>query len=47
MTLHNELRSELMGYLVGFKEWSDVKNEISRITKPGGKVISFGWKGLK
>lgn len=23
--------------------WSDLKNEITRIIKPGGKVISFGW----
>lgn len=23
--------------------WSDQKKEISRILKPGGKVISFGW----
>ena len=23
--------------------FSDLKNEISRITKPGGYVLSFGW----
>jgi len=23
--------------------WANVKNEIARIIKPGGKVISFGW----
>lgn len=23
--------------------WADMKNEIARITKPGGVVISFGW----
>lgn len=31
--------------------WRNLKEEISRITKPGGKVISFGWNsggiGLK
>lgn len=28
------------------KWWADVKNEIARITKPGGKVISFGWNSM-
>jgi len=23
--------------------WSDIKKEIARVVKPGGKVISFGW----
>tara|TARA_R110002096_G_C14245089_1_gene693200 strand:- start:91 stop:618 length:528 start_codon:yes stop_codon:yes gene_type:complete len=25
------------------KFWGDIKNEISRVTKKGSKVISFGW----
>lgn len=23
--------------------WSEIKNEVARIVRPGGKVISFGW----
>lgn len=26
--------------------WSDAKNEIARIVKPGGKVICFGWNSM-
>lgn len=26
--------------------WSDTKNEIARIVKPGGKVICFGWNSM-
>ena len=26
--------------------WSDLRKEISRIIKPGGKVISFGWNSI-
>lgn len=26
--------------------WKDLRNEISRIMKPGGKVISFGWNTI-
>ena len=26
--------------------WSDNKNEIARIIKPGGKVICFGWNSM-
>ena len=26
--------------------WSDAKNEIARIVKPGGKVICFGWNTM-
>lgn len=26
--------------------WSECKNEISRILKPGGKVICFGWNSM-
>jgi hypothetical protein len=26
--------------------YSDVKNEIARVVKPGGKVISFGWNSM-
>lgn len=29
-----------MGY------WSDVKDEMARIIKPGGKVICFGWNSM-
>ncbi len=29
-----------MGY------WKDVKNEMARILKPGGKVICFGWNSM-
>ena len=28
------------------KYWADCKNEIARITKPGGKVICFGWNSM-
>lgn len=28
------------------KYWADCKNEIARITKPGGKVICFGWSSM-
>jgi hypothetical protein len=28
------------------KYWADCKNEISRIIKPGGKVICFGWNSM-
>ena len=28
------------------KYWSNVKNEIARITKDGGKVICFGWNSM-
>jgi hypothetical protein len=26
--------------------WSDIKNEIARIIKPGGKAICFGWNSM-
>ena len=26
--------------------WSKCKDEIARITKPGGKVICFGWNSM-
>lgn len=26
--------------------WSEPKNEIARIVKPGGKVICFGWNSM-
>ena len=26
--------------------WSDAKNEIARVLKPGGKVICFGWNSM-
>lgn len=26
--------------------WSDLRNEISRIMKPGGRVVSFGWNSI-
>ena len=26
--------------------WSDTKNEIARIVRPGGKVICFGWSSM-
>ena len=26
--------------------WSDLRGEIARILKPGGKVISFGWNSV-
>lgn len=29
-----------MGY------WSEVKNEMARVIKPGGKVICFGWNSM-
>jgi len=28
------------------KYWADCKNEISRILRPGGKVICFGWSSM-
>ena len=28
------------------KYWAECKNEIARITKPGGKVICFGWNSM-
>ena len=28
------------------KYWSECKDEIARITKPGGKVICFGWSSM-
>lgn len=28
------------------KYWADVKNEIARILKPGGKAICFGWSSM-
>ncbi len=28
------------------KYWADCKKEIARITKPGGKVICFGWNTM-
>jgi hypothetical protein len=28
------------------KYWADCKNEIARITKPGGEVICFGWNSM-
>lgn len=28
------------------KYWADVKNEIARILKPGGKAICFGWNSM-
>lgn len=28
------------------KYWADCKNEIARITKPGGKAICFGWNSM-
>ncbi len=28
------------------KYWADVKNEIARVLKPGGKVICFGWSSM-
>ena len=28
------------------KYWSDCKNEIARILKPGGKAICFGWSSM-
>jgi hypothetical protein len=28
------------------KYWADCKNEMSRILKPGGKVICFGWSSM-
>ena len=28
------------------KYWADCKNEISRIVKPGGKAICFGWNSM-
>jgi hypothetical protein len=26
--------------------WSDSKNEVARIVKPGGKVLCFGWNSM-
>lgn len=26
--------------------WSDLKDEVARVLKPGGKVISFGWNSI-
>jgi len=28
------------------KYWADLKKEVARITKPGGKVICFGWNTM-
>lgn len=28
------------------KYWADVKNEMARILKPGGKAICFGWSSM-
>jgi tRNA1(Val) A37 N6-methylase TrmN6 len=28
------------------KSWEEIKNEIARILKPGGKVICFGWNSM-
>ena len=28
------------------KYWADIKNEIARILKPGGKAICFGWSSM-
>jgi hypothetical protein len=28
------------------KYWGDCKTEVARITKPGGKVICFGWNSM-
>lgn len=28
------------------KYWADCKNEMARITKPGGKIICFGWNTM-
>lgn len=28
------------------KYWSECKNEIARVVKPGGKVICFGWSSM-
>ena len=28
------------------KYWADVKNEIARILRPGGKAICFGWSSM-
>ena len=26
--------------------WSNIKNEIARVLRPGGKIISFGWNSM-
>ena len=28
------------------KYWADVKNELARVLKPGGKAICFGWSSM-
>ena len=28
------------------KYWAEVKNEMARIIKPGGKAICFGWNSM-
>lgn len=28
------------------KYWSEVKNEMARIIRPGGKAICFGWNSM-
>ena len=36
----------LTGDKTNMRFWSDCKNEIARIIKPGGKVICFGWSSM-
>jgi hypothetical protein len=35
-----------MAYDTKCSYWSELKDEIARITKSGGKVISFGWNSM-
>ena len=40
----NDLNTEIEATYTRY--WSQCKNEIARILKPGGKVISFGWSSM-
>lgn len=39
-------RDRLTASVTSKKYWSEAKNEIARIIKPGGKVICFGWNSM-
>lgn len=36
----------LENYKTKMNFWSDIKNQIARVCKNGGKVISFGWSSM-
>jgi len=39
-------REKLTATVTSKKYWSDIKNEIARKIKPGGKFIGFGWNSM-